>query len=72
MHGPRAITTRRGDKCLPVPVPAFTFHSQFGCQDEGGGSALPGSEMKKMKRFVLITLTVGITIDLLALWMLWD
>ena len=33
---------------------------------------MPGTEIKKMKRFVLITLAVGITIDLLALWILWD
>jgi hypothetical protein len=55
-----------------LPQPAFTFHSQSGCQDEGGGPTLPGIEMKRMKRFVLITLAACVAIDLLVLWMLWD
>ena len=33
---------------------------------------MPGIEMKRMKRFVLITLAACVAIDLLVLWMLWD
>jgi hypothetical protein len=50
----------------------FYFSLEFRCQDGADGPTLPGTEMKRMKRFVLITLALGVAIDLLVLWMLWD
>jgi hypothetical protein len=48
---------------------AFTFSIVVRVADEGGKSI--SAEMKKTKRFVLITLAICVTIDLFVLWMLW-
>jgi hypothetical protein len=35
------------------------------------GEPITGAEMKKVKRLVLITVAVCVTIDLFVVWMLW-
>jgi hypothetical protein len=48
---------------------AFTFHLWFECQIKVVSQLRCCDE--EMKRFVLITLAICVTIDLFVLWMLW-
>jgi hypothetical protein len=51
-------------------APRFYFSFVVRVSDQGG-EPITGTEMKKVKRFVLITLAVCVTIDLFVVWMLW-
>jgi len=50
---------------------AVSLYFSFAVRVSDQAGRITGTEMKKMKTFVLITLAVCVTIHLFVVWMLW-